>query len=422
MPKTRRTPTPSQDPIAEAEEKAARLEAAVERQKKAQAKLDALAQQEIDENAEAENGEQLPGGSLIEKVLAELDGEGSFTITRINDEGRSVNIGQYDLESWPAAMEAAVKSKGGGTYTTTFRDSSGMIVRKITRAFDPISAPATVASSSSDLVAVLTTMMKAAEDRAARAEQAQENARIEMARLQSENTKAMIEMFKSQNSGGPLKSAQDIVAIASLFKQPAKDPVEDLLNLKELMDGLKEDRPEPSGTMDKVLTALASTLLPAAAGVMAARRKHTPPPPPKPRPVTSSDPDPLAAPTDDAKRLGAQGDVPVAAPAVAVVPSSAETLSPEGQKVIPLGAFIENVVNAIKEGVTPDIAAEAVFDSCAEKGQDVLLKAAVDHGDWDSLKSDPRLSAHGEWVASFRSYLIALFASEEAELAGNEQD
>lgn len=411
------------DPLAEAEERAARLEAAVAREEKAQRKLARLQGQSAEEQIREEITDALPGSAVIGKIMADLNGEGSFWVYKDQDGGgKAVKIGSYDLtEDWETILDSIVAKKGGGNYTIRFRDSDGAVVKAITRTFDPVTAPTLgAAAPANDLMTLFASMNKASEDRAARLETALENSRLEMARIQSENTKAMFEMVKAQNSGGFLKEIAPHLPMlmkALEFLRPAeKNPLDEIGNVLDIMDALKDKNAEPSGTWDKIGSVIAQAIAPATAAALGAglgaRRRPAGPPPVKPLP-TGTEPKTITAST--AADTVAPGETTAAAPtpAPAVIPS-AET-SGEGKKVIPLGPFIDNCLTAINSGQSPEAAAEYIFNGAENRGQQDVLRMMVEMGDWESLKTDPRLAPHQDWIARLRAKLSSLI--EEGDLA-----
>lgn len=413
------------------------LRAQIDSEREAIAELKKLRRERAALNAEEElppEDAPLPGSGMIEAVLAELDGEGSFAVYKATDEGKLANIGTYDLGLWPAAMESVVKAKGGGLYTIKFRNADGQIIRAVSRTYDPISAPQALVATPPPANAGLdfAKLLEIMEARAARSEAMVEAARAQATAQQSEMVKAMFAMMAAQNSGGILKDAQSLAVVAKLFKGDERDPLERMLDLKELMDDLKGPAVEPSGTLDRVLTALAGAVLPGAAAALGARagrgsRRALPPASPAPAGSPQAgvgQPPSAPAVVPEKAPAGAVAPSPVAEPAGAVAKApapigsqpAAQVKTPEGKVVMPLGPYIESFLAAIKSGRSPEDAAIELWQGAVEKGQGGLIQVAAESGDWESLKTDPRISRHTEWVDRFKAELLACIAEDKDDL------
>lgn len=430
MPKQSKKQADVLDPLDEAEDRTARLEAVLAREKKARRELGRLTVQAEAEDGAAEGEAEMPGAAVIEKVMRDLNGEGSFSVYKEPEGGgNGVKIATYDLcADWESKVDRIVKAKGAGEYSITFRDNNGVIKKSVTRTFDPIVTPGAASmpavGQSTDVLTLVASMHKANEDRSARLEAALENSRIEMARVQSENTKAMFELVKAQNSGGFFKEIMPLVPVLSpviaqilkALKPEEKDPLGQIADVLDVMEALKEKNVEPSGTWDRIGSVIASAIAPATAAAMGgmlgarARGERKPAPGPLPTGIETVTP---------AVPVMPSSAVPVKEPASSVIPS-AEVQTSEGHKVIPLGGFIDNCLTAINGGVSAENAAEAIFNDCEKKNQGEMLDLMVEHGDWDSLLTDPRLANHLEWVNLLRSRLVALIEEADNVAAGHE--
>lgn len=414
MPRKKTATETAEDINTQAEE----LERATARLKKAQrarAKLE-----ETDPDA-IEEVEALPGSDVIGKIMQELDGEGSFNIYKMTD-GQSVSIGSYGLvENWEDIVRDVIRQKGGGLYKFQFRSPEGVIVKTISRTYDPITAPTAVTPApglGGDVQALVAAMIKTADDRSARAEQAAENLRMELAKQQAANQATLLEFIKG-SQGGFLKEVAphipSIIALLKLFFENKRDPLDDIANTLEIIDGLKEKAVEPAGVWDKLGATLASAIAPATAaalgGALGARRA---------KPAASADPKaslPAAAsPTPAApKKVIPTTAVTADAPKVEAAP--AKTAGATEMK-FPLIEYVDYILKAIAAGMTPGAFAQELYKSFEAKGQESILITLVDSGDWPGLMADQRVAAHAQWIQEVHDKLDSIIEeSEEPENA-----
>jgi hypothetical protein len=444
-------PKDTRTAAADVEKEADALERAAERKERALARLAKAAAEEAKLKGPAGAAEEpiVIVNDRVQEILDSLSGSGCFDVVKF-ELGNPKNLGTYDLDLWPNAMEAVVRANGSGEYLTLIKDSTGKIATRIQRTYKVPEPAAAVVPPAPPAAADPFKFFELMEQRDSRRNQEIEAMRVELAKVQAASQQQLMEVLKANNQGSlNLKELLPLVipvlpSIVKMLKGDERDPLERMLDLKELMDDLKGDAPQPSGTIDKVLAALASAFVPGTAAAlgagMGARRRALPRPgapaapaaaaAPAAIPTTAAAPLPPGAPPASSP-AGAPGDPqPVAAAAAPVpaaaepaapgpVPAVAEIVIPGGKKVIPLGQFIPQFVSAIQEGHTPEAAAEAVFNDALNKSQDAMLEAAVEHGDWEALTTDPRLAQHTEWVARFRAALEQLLGDpEEAGAAG----
>ncbi|MDE2040576.1 MAG: hypothetical protein KGO96_13675 [Elusimicrobia bacterium] len=320
-----------------------------------------------------------PGTSKVEEIVKALSETGTVDIYRL-DAGKKIKMGTYDFSSvaeWESAIEAVLKVKGGGDYLCIFREADGRQVGQVQRTFDrdmykpePLAqASASPATPGFDFAKLLE--LQASRDAEHRRDL--EAMRLEMARQSQESMRLMVEMVKGSQAS-PLKSIQDFALVKKLFSDD-KDPIERMLDLRDLMDEFKgQASRENESPIVRAIERFAEGL--------ASKR----PAPPAPR---ASLPNPAPSPAPAKK-----SDAPVS-PAPVERPS--------------LGAYAEMFKAAIEGGHAPEVAAVAVYErTAADKRPE--LQAHL-NGDWDALAaSDAYLSEHKAWLVAFRSKLAALFS------------
>lgn len=348
----------------------AEMEALVKRKKKLQALLAEDEGDDIDPE-----GTPLPGSELIEQVMTELGGDGSFSIVKLEG-GKTMDMGTHDLTLWPDAMEELVKVQGGGNYVLIFRRPDGTIAKRIKRTY-PASlypAPAKEASSGSgDMLA----MLKIMEDRDARREAQNETLRLEAMKGQQSMMTAMMAMMGAQNKP-MVNNAAELATIAKLFGAgEKKDSLSDLVALKDLLDDLRGDQDdEPMKIQtDNPFVAMLAPVIAALVPKIGSRRLD----PAHANPT-------LAAPT------------PV--PAVPATPPPAASIpAPVAGS---LAEFVPSFKAAIEGGVSPADAAEFAWNAAVSKGSQSNLSDILETADWRTLLTDPYLKEHSQWLTDFR--------------------
>lgn len=379
---------PPQDVAALADE-VAEMEALLKRRKKLQTML------ADDEGAGAGADAPLPGAELIEQVMSDLGGDGSFSIVKLEG-GRPLNMGTHDLTLWPDAMEELVRVQGGGNYVLIFRRPDGTIAKRIQRTY-PASlypAPAEKATSGSgDMLA----MLKMMEERDARREAQNETLRLEAMKGQQAMMTAMLTMMGSKDK--PLiNNAAELATIAKLFGDNKKGTdLSDLVALKDLLDDLRGDREDEGVKIetDSPIVALLAPLLQAVSKGMAPRAAA-------PRPVPANPAPPAAVPALMAKAE------PPSAPPTAVASPAAEA----GR----LTQFIPSLKAAIGSGVSAEVAANFAWDKAVEDNKTDYLAELLESGDWGVLDADAYLKEHSAWIGAFRARLETLAFEPEPEV------
>lgn len=383
-----------------AEKDVERLEQLLERRRKALAGIAKLAKPEPAPAAESE----VPGNDRVAEVLEELQGRGSFDINKIEIDGTK-QFGPWDLNLWPEGMETAFAEGGTGTYMVFIRDSEGRIQTRYKRAYKAAAAagspaaPAPVAATAADPLKFFE-IMQLANDRHSKDLQ---EMRLEMAKIQAQATQQLIEVLKANNQGGFLKNAQDVAAIGAMFKDKS-NPIEDLLNARELLDDLRGgDEKKPAGPWAPLVSMLAAALTPILLKAKAADtpRKVEPPKvetPPAPRADGLLAPPPPPGP---APQPAAATTPPVQPPAPAAAAAAGD-----GEKKISLLAHLPTIVSAISDGYMPVSAATSIWKMAdASKMTNELLDMFED-GDWDELKAQPDLAGHAAWVDELRAVVM----------------
>ncbi len=356
------------------------LEALVKRRKAAQRALEAL-----DNGDDLEGGDDmapLPGSELVDQVLAELGGDGGFSVTKL-DGGEVLDCGTFDLPLWPDAMRGVIEKNGGGSYVLIFRGPDGKIAKRIKRTY-PGGKPAQAAAQTPS--GDLGSFMKIMSDERIAHEKSMSEMRLEMARQSSESMKMVLAMVTAQNKP-MVNNAAELATIAKLFGAGEKkgNDLSDLVALKDLLDDLRGD-PEDAGVKiqtDSPLVALLAPILQALGKGLNAAPK---PAPRAPSPVIEA---PKPAPA-------------AAVPPLTPTPPAAEPSSPSAAEASGLLQHAAMLKTAIEAGVTPDFAAARAWEDALSKGLTGELEALIEKGDWTGLKAHADLSSYGEWLDAFR--------------------
>lgn len=346
------------------------LEVETERLKKAVAEkrklLKEMERLEVEEGQLLEDGEipqdaeVVPGSGRIEKILGELQGEGTFDVYRLDVSGKQVKLATYDVGLYPAALEKLVAAKGGGDYILTFRNPDGSYAGQVTRTFDGASyTPA--AGGMSDTSLKFMEMMQASE---ARHQASLEALRMENQRMMLEQQKMMLEMVKAQGSSAEA-SLEKLAKLKGLFSEERPDMISQFLQFKDLMDEMRgevgEEKESPIvKIVSKISEALASKL-----------------------------PVPAASPSN-------------------MIPQRQD--APEPSFLEPYAGAIEQ---AIRSGASPIKSAETTIEHL--KSNDLIAEVLADlprlsdAGEWRKLMSShPFIGANASWVDQFSRRLLVL--------------
>jgi hypothetical protein len=322
----------------------------------------------------------VPGSNKIEEILSKLQGDGTFEVFRLTGGGQS-KLGTYDLVAWPEAQEALVRQHGGGEYLTVFRHADGSYAGRVTRTYDPSSYKGTpqAQNGSADAAAFL----KILQDANAEHSRQMEAMRLEMSKLQSDQTKMILEMVKSQ-SASPFKNVQEIAMLGKLFKGD-NDEIDRLLKLRDLMEDLKGE-PEPAAVhTDNPIVALISQFTGALARAQVSPRPASLPNP-SPEPTR-----PTPAPT--------QGKISAPVPELKSEPATVPA------DPLDLTVYIPQFTAAIQAGRSPIEAAKDVWETAEKGGYTAGIEMIAEDGRWGALEADPFLKQHGKWLLDFRESL-----------------
>lgn len=345
------------------------------------------------------DGEGLQGTALLlsdkfAEVLDQVQEDGRFIVARIEN-GREMQVGAYSVSDWPARMEEIAHEAGGGTFKIQFRTSAGKFVKQITQTFDPTfyrkkNLPQPVQGT--ELVTLLPQLQ-------------QQNMAVlqEMRREMTEMMKLLITTRSNPESTSFMKSAQDIVAIAQLFKGQGSDKsslemFQMGLNLaRELAEGK-----EPSSTWAQLFESVGKPMAEALAKVAAVQAPAPVRPaaaPKKPAEPTAAAPAPAAA-LDAPKEDSTVSQVKTSLFYKLYVPQ----ILAAARKKEDAAAWAEKIVNTVPEpyhGILVDI---------AEKPDLVPFLAAF----------EPEAEQHAEWVKSLADNVLALFEEEPLPAAHSE--
>jgi hypothetical protein len=380
-----------------------RLEKAAEKKKRA---LTALAEAEAmerelgmspsdPEQNDNGQGEMIPEANLskLERVLAELNGTGSFEVFFLSN-GEEAKLGKFDIEDWPQRMETLARQKGGGTFKIVFREDNGHYAGSTTRTFDS-DAYGSGRRSGSDEGGMLTRFMEIMEKRDGEHRREMDAARQENTKLMLQNQANMMEMIKSMGQGsGIARSAQDIAVLAEVLNKgnkPAASFMSEAKDMISMLQMLKEEASEPTspwfGVVDKGFKMLMPIL---EAGV---------------RKMYAAEPVNVNAPVRHSGTVatGARATLPAPVPAQAEAPASVSA-DPH------MAAFAANLKGAITQGAEPHAVARFIVDSLPEPEGDEdaspaekqLLSAVSDPGIVGKLiEADAALAPHIQWLAIF---------------------
>lgn len=384
---------------ADIEAEADALERAVARKKRAMRALAKLGEGErggAGEGSPLEPEADLPGADKVQAIVTELNGEGSFEVIKVTSSGQE-QLARYDLAAWPEAVQLLVKEHGGGNYLVVVRNGAGQIAGRVLRTYSKTSygegkAPAALGGGSSEAVFVRFMEMQQAAD--ARHQQQLETMRLELAKVSAEANRNLLEVLKTQQGGGIFKSAQDVAAIASLFKSDKGSRIDELLDLKELLEDLRGDAPrrDDASLLGVIANALSALV-------------------PKPtRELRAGAPTPAPLPEHRPAALPAATKTPPAAPAAPEVQAAEPKPAPPS-----IAPYIANLRASISDGYTAKDIADTVWK--AAKDVDInreALTAMVREGDWAPAYADEFLAQHKAWLDDFRTALEGLISAPAA--------
>jgi hypothetical protein len=371
-------------PAVAARLKAEELAESVAAQRRSLKELRELRAQEqaiFEDDTQAPEPQAVPGAEKIADIISKLQGEGTFEVFQLAN-GAQSKLGTYDLVAWPEAQEALVRQHGGGEYLTVFRNADGAYAGRVTRTYDPRSYKGTPAAQTAGMDTAA--FLKILQDTNAEHARQMESMRVEMARLQAEQTKLVLEMVKAQ-SVSPFKNVQEIAMLGKLFKDEGDD-LDRLLKLRDFMEDLRgEDAPAAVHT-DNPLVALITQITGALARAPQTR-PATVPPPAAPAALPNPAPQPAAP-----ARAEIAPPIPAPEPAPAADP-------------LDMAQYVPQFTAAIKAGRSPVEAAKDVWETAEKGGYTQGVELLADQGNWEILDADPFLKEHKKWLDEFRDKL-----------------
>lgn len=342
------------------------------------------AKTEIDDaDPDAEMRATVAISDQLADVLSGLQEDGKFWVFRIDEQGRSYQVGAYPVADWPVRMEEIAHQAGGGTFKIQFKTSDGKFVKQTTQTFDP----KFYGKKESDGARADGGIMQAVVEM-----QRQNTATMEASRR---DMLAMMQTMITAMSGKQnsfLSSAQDIAVIGELFKGNKSEggAIEALKTGIELGMRMGEGK-EPPSTLDKVLESIAAP----AAGLLerlSAPRPAAPAAPVRPaalpRPVTEP-------------------------PATAAPPVPAVPVDPVKEHPF-YRTYVPKILDAAKKGEDPKEWAEYICDMVPAMYHPKLLEI-VQKPDLVEFLGSYEIEARDQavWIVKTRDEILALFPPED---------
>lgn len=319
-----------------------------------------------------------PTPTKLERVIAELQGEGKFLVYRVLNDQR-LKIGTYPIAEYPDQLDRLAKRYGGGDFEVEFRDEQGHFVTKSRQTFDPEAyrsdAPAGAGAPAADLSRVLDRMDRMAESH-----------RLEMERMRTENMNLLLKLVDA--SRPQQRSTEDMIEMFKLAQEmnkPAASPLSSIKEVLEIVSTLQENSlGEPPSPMTKAVDkafALLSPMLAAWAKKLEAK--------PEPQPQERAA---LAAPAAPA--------APAVKKEVAPAPAAVAAPDPVDPRVM---NYAQSLLTAVKSGATAEEVANGIFGFIGDKDDDLdqLSEMVNDPGLAATLlRAEPQLLDHQGWLAA----------------------
>lgn len=161
----------------------------------------------------------MPGGSRIEQIVAELQGEGTFEVFHIGRNGQPALCGKFPVTDWPDRLETIAQRKGGGTFKVTFRNPQGYYAGQFTQTFDSDTYGEHRPQGGSGDPDTMSRFLEMMERKDAEHRREMSEMRLEMMRLQTE----MVKSLTSQGQNGMFKTAQDLKVLSEVLGGGQKD-------------------------------------------------------------------------------------------------------------------------------------------------------------------------------------------------------
>lgn len=319
----------------------------------------------------------------LASIIEGLDDDGKFWVYRMDEKGRSAQVGTYPLADWPDRLEELARELGGGTFRISFRNAKGHPIKQVTQTFDTKAyARKTEGQESSGVVSLMLA-------------QAQE-ARREAAEARRENSDLMktilAALMAPKQENGLFKSAQDVAAIGAMFKSNDKSDPMEMFKLGMDMALRMSEGKEPSSTLDRVLETVAG---PAAALMARMVPANRPAPPPR-APALGTVPQPILSAPEPVK------------PAAEVPPADPVKEHPFYKKYVP------KILAAAKAGDDPKEWAEYISDLIPAIYHPQLV-ALMEKPDLVEFLGSYELEArdYAVWIVNVRDAIMGMFPPEE---------
>jgi len=333
--------------------------------------------------------------SRLDTILETIADQGKFEVYRQVGGGNKSKVGIYPINEWPERMETIASTYKGGTFTIIFKDAHGRIRGQETQTFDAVAYSAGSAPSQERGSDVVDRILERMESR-------DESNRRDMAALQAENSKMMLEMVKlvAQRPAAEAAQAPSFPEMLKLIKDLTPAPVDPLASLKGTMemivmlkDGAAVTEPQSPWVvaLEKgidLLTPIISVLAQKAgsSGRVSARPGGLSP----------------VAPADVRRLPPAAGEdlkvVPAKAPALN--PPAPEAAAPEPMVIDPgMKEYASRLLGAAAGQVRPSIVAQLVVDAVTPESVEEFEAMIENEKILDILlAAEPRLSAHRLWL------------------------
>jgi len=363
----------------------------------------------------------------IQQLVRELDIAGGIARIHRQAPGRSSHdyVGEMDVDGF--SLEKVKQVYGGGHFKVRFSAATGRYVKQIAFSIDPSfrgeidrqptpSQPAMPQPAPGDVNGLLMMMIKAGEDRAARAEQAARDASERAAQMQAGMLTTLVTMMVEAGKANAQVMAavmgrepRDVTptepgsrlleAMMPLLVQNAQprhgltDLVETVKVVRELSTSQQDAEPEKEDMLDKVMKVGAPIL-----GAIMARGQ---PMPTVPVPVPQPQPQPQPQ-----KALPAQDDAQQAAEAkVRSLIGQLRVVTPVLVKAAARNAPIESYMD--------------ILDDTLDDESWAYLVAFLQRDDWVStlFGDNPGVVRHKPWFDNFRE-MVLHEGEEEADSQG----
>jgi len=362
---------------------------------------------------------ETPVPSRLDVILETIADQGKFEVFRQVGGGNKSKVGIYPINEWPERMETVASTYKGGTFTIIFKDAGGRIRGQETQTFDPVaysagSAPAPEGRGA-DVVDRLLERMESRD----------EASRREMATLQAENSKMMLEMMKliatrPAAEAAPQTSLPELIKLVRDLTPPPVDPLASLKGTVEMISMLKDGAADQAPTspwmvaLEKGLELLSPLVTVLAQKASSSGRPERPA---RLSPGAGADgrriPPTAGVVADPAKTPLLENPTP-AAPEPEPVP---EPFKEDPQMKEYAGRLLQAAIGQVR----PSIVAQLVVDAVTQETVDEFEAMTENEKLLDILIAhEPRLVAHTTWLKSVLTEMKEKF--DEAWPSENEPE